>query len=102
MTLVKTLFEIEKEIKDYIDRVGGPYQAWYVGISSVPRDRLFKDHGVREKEDAWIYRTALDANTARVIEVYFLSILGTAGGSGGGDIYAKAVYAYRKNEHTKP
>jgi len=97
-----TQSQIQKEIKDYIDQVGGAYSSWYVGISENPRERLFNDHGVIEKTDRWIFRTASSSQIARSIEAYFVDTLGTDGGKGGGDEDARSVYAYKKNSHTTP
>lgn len=94
--------EIKREIKEYMHNCGGAYSSWYVGISEDPKDRLFNGHNVDKESDYWIYRTATSSEAARRIEQYFVEILGTDGGAGGGDEDAKAVYAYKKNSHTNP
>lgn len=94
--------EIISVIKEYIQKGGGGYRAWYVGISKDARDRLFNGHGVRENGDWWIYRTASSSTVAREIEHYFVNILGTDGGTGGGAEMADMVYAYKKAAHTNP
>ena len=81
---------------------GGEYSAWYVGISKDAKDRLFNDHSVREKKDNWIYRSASSSQTAREVEDYFVNTLGTDGGTGGGDETSDMVYAYKKAKHTNP
>jgi len=100
--MAKTKSEIKQEIKDYIDQNGGSYKSWYVGIAKDPKDRLFNEHSVRKDEDCWIFRTAVDSDTARDIEKYFVNDLGMDGGTGGGDEDAKSDYAYKKNSHTNP
>ena len=100
--MLQTAEDIAWEIKEYIDKWGAPYSSWYVGIATDLQKRLFNDHGVNEKTDAWIYRYAVDSETARRIESYFVETLGTDGGTGGGDESSKAVYAYKKNSHTNP
>lgn len=100
--MAKNEWEIRREIKEYIGKWGAPYSSWYVGIAEDPKERLFDDHGVKEKTDAWIFRYAEDVETARRIEKYFVDTLGTDGGTGGGDENTKAVYAYKKNSHTNP
>ena len=102
MCLAKTEAQIKEEIKSYIKKCGGNYPTWYVGISEDPRDRLFNQHNVDEKNDYWIFRTASSTDVARRIERYFVDILGTDGGLGGGDVDARAVYAYKKKAHTDP
>jgi hypothetical protein len=94
--------KIIQEIKDYITRLGGLSSAWYIGIARNPRLRLFNDHAVNEKNDEWIFRTASNSDSARNIEQYLIEQLGTAGDTGGGDEYTKAVYAYKTNLHTNP
>ncbi len=94
--------QVKSEIKNHIDNVGGAYSAWYVGISKNARDRLFNDHAVDENTDAWIYRSAANTDVARRIETYFVDVLGTDGGPGGGDDDADQVYAYKKKAHTNP
>jgi len=97
-----TEFEIKADIKDHMDKNGGYYPNWYVGVSKEPRERLFNGHSVEEKRDAWIYREATNSIVARRVEKYFCDIVGTDGGSGGGDEDACYVYAYKKNSHTRP
>lgn len=92
--------QIIAEIKAYIGNRGGSYSSWYVGIASNPRQRLFNDHCVDEKSDAWIYREAVNADAARTAEDYFVNKLSTSGDTGGGDYSTKFVYAYKKASHT--
>jgi len=96
--------EILAEIKSYIDKNSGSYNYtnWYVGISKNPMDRLFNGHGVKEKDDLWIWRQASSPDAARKIESYFMNILKTDGGAGGEEEEADWVYAYSKNSYTKP
>jgi hypothetical protein len=94
--------EIINAFEEYIQKGGGGYKSWYVGISSNARDRLFNQHKVREEGDWWIYKTATSSQVAREIESYFVGIRGTDGGLGGGDENADMVYAYRKAAHTNP
>ena len=93
--------QITQDIKNYIDRGGGYYSGWYVGIAADPRSRLFNDHAVQEQGDSWIFRTATTSEGARAVEQYLLG-LGIDGGPGGGDDSSRAVYAYKKSYHTSP
>ncbi len=93
--------KIIKEIEDYVSKCGGSFSSWYVGIAENPRDRLFNEHNVSEKNGNWIYRSTSSSATARNIEQYFLD-LGMDGGSGGGDYLSKAVYSYKKTYSTNP
>ena len=100
--MAKSKQEIINDIKNYIQKGGGGYSAWYVGISKDARDRLFNGHNVREKGDWWIYSQASSAQVAREIEDYFVNTLGADGATGGGDETADMVYAYEKAAHTNP
>lgn len=98
--MAKSKKTIISEIKEFMKKWGGNYSDWYVGIASDPRKRLFTEHNVDEKKDAWIYRKCDNSDIAREIEEYFVEILGTDGGAGGGDETTKYVYAYKKAPHT--
>lgn len=87
------------EIDVYIRQCGGDYPCWYVGIAADPRARLFSDHNVREKGDAWIFRGYPSHLAARAAERFFLS-RGCKGGPGGGDEHSRFLYAYRRGPHT--
>ena len=91
--------QIISDITNHIRECGGRYLDWYVGIASDPRKRLFEDHNVDEKNDAWIIRDAESEAMARKIEKYFLD-LGCKGAGGGGDYSTHYVYAYKINSHT--
>jgi hypothetical protein len=98
--MAMTRQEIIIEIKFHMDRHGGNYSDWYVGIASNPRDRLFNAHNVDEKNGTWIYREAENSSSARDIEDYFVNTLKTDGGTGGGDYSSRYVYAYKKTFYT--
>ncbi|GLV14738.1 hypothetical protein Heshes_24220 [Alicyclobacillus hesperidum] len=100
--MAKSEETIKSEIDAHIQQCGGAYSNWYVGIAADARDRLFSDHTVDEKKDAWIYRNAENSTVARRIEKYFIETLGTDGGPGGGSDQTTYVYAYKKNAHTEP
>lgn len=88
------------EIQNFLTKYGGNYRDWYSGIALNPRQRLFSDHNVIEKSDAWIYRDCSTASEARVVEKYFLN-KGCIGDEGGGDWLSKYVYAYKISSHSK-
>lgn len=90
-----------QDIDNHIRNNGGAYSTWYAGIATYPRARLFTDHGVAEKTDAWIYEDCVTETSARKVEEHFLA-KGCDGDTGGGDSSTKYAYAYKKNSHTKP
>jgi hypothetical protein len=88
------------EIENYIAKCGGAYREWYCGIASDPRQRLFIDHSVDEKNDIWIFRDCGNESSARDSERYFLN-KGCKGDEGGGDWQTKYVYAYKITSHSR-
>ena len=100
--MLKTKEDVISEIKAHIIKCGGSYFSWYVGIAQDAERRLFLDHKVNKNNDAWIYRKAASSYEARQVERYFIEVLGTDGGTGGGDETSNIVYAYKKKSHTNP
>ena len=98
----KTKQEIINDLDAHMKDGGGGYPAWYVGIASDARDRLFNNHKVKEKGDSWVYRQTSFSGVAREIEDYFVNTLGTDGGAGKGVVFTDMVYAYKKASHTDP
>jgi hypothetical protein len=98
--MINTKESIKADIEAYMQKRGGSYSDWYVGIASDPKQRLFNDHNVDEKNGAWIYRKADSSSVAREVEECFVNTLGTDGGSGGGDYSTNYVYAYKKTSYT--
>lgn len=96
--MAKSKQEIISDIDAHIKKGGGGYGAWYVGISEDAEKRLNK-HNAKEW---YIYRQASSSQVAREIEIYFVNVLGTDGGTGGGDENTDMVYAYKKTADTDP
>ena len=84
----------------YIGKHGAPYSAWYSGVASDPRTRLFTDHSVDEKFGLWIYHALTTDTEARQVESHFLA-KGCKGAPGGGDRSSRYVYAYRVTQTTR-
>ena len=93
---------IINDIENHIENNGVDYRNWYVGIAKDPKDRLFNDHNVPEKNHAWIYRKVDSVDVARSVEKYFIEQHHTDGAPGGGDELSKFVYAYKKASFTNP
>jgi hypothetical protein len=85
---------IISDIDTYIAEGGGGYPAWYCGIAANPRDRLFNDHRVAEKNGLWIYRDCGTDTVARQVERYFLQ-RGCQGGRSGGNRSTRYIYSYK-------
>lgn len=89
------------EFEEYMEKNGGYYSDWYVGITDNPQKRLFQDHNVKEKNDQWLFQHCGSASDAAEVVKYFLK-KGCDGKSGGGDYNTTYAYAYKKNSRTKP
>lgn len=97
---VTTAQQAVLDIENHVRQCGGQPREWYVGIASDVRHRLFVDHNVNEKNDAWIHRDCATDTAARSVENYFHN-RGYDGGPGGGDRTTRHVYAYRKTSSTR-
>ena len=86
-----------KFIHDY----GETYYQWYIGITADPEKRLFNDHMVNRKNDAWKYENAGSEKNARTIEKYLIDKFGAQGDTENGDSSATYIYAYRISDTTK-
>lgn len=83
----------------HIQRNGGQYSSWYVGISKDPNDRLLNGHNASSQRNAARYWDAGTADAARTVERLFLG-QGCRGGWGGGDDSARYVYVYKIDHMT--
>ena len=93
--------QIITEINAYMQKFTGRANSdWYVGIAAAPRDRLFIDHCVDEKNGVWIFRQAASDSCAREVESAYHAA-GFDGGPGGGDRTTVFVYAYLKTRSTE-
>lgn len=98
MTLIDNIPLIDA-ITQHIQRQGGGYSKWYVGITDDRQRRLHTEHNVPLKGAWYILRTAMDKNAAEMIEKYFLD-QGCQGAQGGGNEKSKIVYAYLITSNT--
>jgi len=97
----KTAHQIFGGIKGYIDKQGEPYHAWYGGIASDLKTRLFIHHNVSEANGKWVYDQCSTNQDARDVVAALLN-LGCDGGSGDEDQSSTYIYAYLKTPNTKP
>ena len=95
---MKTVKEIIEEILAYMDSFGYPLSEWYVGITDNIQRRLHDEHGVPKENYWYIAIPAVSDSDARVVEKYFLEIMKTKGGGGGGKTVF--VYAYLTSKNT--
>jgi hypothetical protein len=100
--MIKSKEQVIEAIWTHMQKRGGEYGDWFVGIGAKPRDCLFQEHHVRRNGAHWILRRTDSSRTAHDVLDYFVNILATDYGDGTGDGAAGAVYAYRKSDHTRP
>jgi len=98
--MAKTKETIIEEMEDYMEKCGGTYSDWYVGITGDTNQRLFGDHNVDKEKGQWCRKEAYSSDDARDIEKYFLDECGTDGGPGGGNDDSVYVYAFKKTNYT--
>lgn len=84
---------LKKSKKEY-------WQDFYVGITNDIERRLFSEHNVTRKGTWWIYREAIDKDTAQAVEEYYLA-KGMRGDTGGGTDDSSFVYCYEITSNTK-
>jgi hypothetical protein len=87
------------EIKYYIQKGGGDYSAWYVGIGNDAEDMF---HGYKMESYRWMYKRVCSSESAREIRDYCINTLGTDGDACRGDDSADIVYVYKKKAHIVP
>jgi hypothetical protein len=94
--------EIINEILSHIQNHcnGKLFKNYYVGITNNMENRLFGDHNVPRKGHCYIYREAVNIDSARIAEEGLLA-KGMKGGSGGGDDDSVFVYCYEIGNSTK-
>ena len=85
------------ELKYYIQKGGGDYSAWYVGICNDAENMLF---GHKVGGYWWMYKRACSSKSAREIRDYFINTLCTDGDARRGDDSADIVYVYKKEART--
>ena len=98
---IQTTQTIYDEMIAHMQREGGRPSSWYAGITEDIDARLFGDHNVPRKGHWFVYRRAQSHQAARAVERALLQY-GCDGGTGGGDVDARFVYAYKKTSITIP
>ncbi|MDD4271339.1 MAG: hypothetical protein PHF50_00880 [Patescibacteria group bacterium] len=98
--MAETKDTIINAIKNFISQNGGKSSDYYVGVTSDPEKRLFDEHKV-SRNGVYDYWEAISADFARAAEKYYVELIGTDGGTGGGDGYSKYVYIYEKTSYTE-
>ena len=88
--------DLVAEFEKYIEQNGccSAGRGRYAGVTSDPRRRLFRQHGVHRNDAARTYAKAPSDDDARAIERHLIE-KGAKGRSRGGDESAIHVYAYR-------
>ena len=91
----------QKIVSGIVNKIGNDRaSAWYVGIATDPKTRLFRNHNVDEKHGRWIFYYAGSEADARDTERCLLERYGFRGGTGGGE-NPRFVYAYKITAATR-
>lgn len=92
--MAKDFQTIINDINNHLSKSGRRfYSDFYIGITNNVERRMFIEHNVVKEKSWWIYRTAINSETARKIENYFLE-KGMRGDNGGGNDTSNIVYCY--------
>ncbi len=92
--MAKDFQTIINDINNHLSKSGRRfYSDFYIGITNNVEHRMFIEHNVVKEKSWWIYRTAINSETARKIENYFLE-KGMRGDNGGGNDTSNIVYCY--------
>ena len=86
--------EIIDEFKNFIQRKGGNYSDWYIGLGREPEDLFFHVQNLDDR--CWIYKCIYDPQVARQILDYFINTLGTKETVSSADATADIIYVYKR------
>ena len=92
--------EIVDAFIKFIHNFGDAYYQWYVGIAADPEQKLFNDHFVNRKNDAWKYENAGSVKNALTIEKYLVEKFGAQADEDSAELNTTYVYAYRISDTT--
>lgn len=96
----KSKSEIIKDILGHLNKSPKQYYSdFYIGITNDIERRLFGEHNVSKQNGWWIWREAIDKETAQEVEEYFLE-QGMQGDTGGGNNETIYVYCYEVTNYT--
>ena len=94
--LIKSEINIKLDIKSYMDRCGGDYSDWQVGLAEV-NDPKLKDLSANIIDGRWIFNTASSGKTASHV-LRFLLNLGANGGTTLDTVNSeRVIYAIKNN-----
>ena len=92
--MAKTFEQIVNDIDSHLEKSKKQYYSdFYIGITNDVNRRLFGEHNVPKDNSWWIYRQAVDKDTAQKVEEYYLN-KGMQGDTGGGTEETLFVYCY--------
>ncbi|CAA7624710.1 conserved hypothetical protein [Magnetospirillum sp. LM-5] len=97
----KSRSDIIGDVEDFVDRNGGNFADFFVGVTGAPKQMLFSQHKLKDKGDAWISRLAKDELDAHDVVEYFRSTRGAKSRKKEvveTDLY---VYAFKIKPHTR-
>ena len=94
--MIKSEINIKMDIKSYMDRFGGDYKQWSVGVTHCEDPRLLEMSHARKHGKQWIFNTASNNSIAKYVFRYLLNLGAQAEELTNMD-QAKVIYAYKKS-----
>lgn len=89
---------IEQEIDSLIQKSGGSFRDWYVGLAINPRQRMFDGHNVDERSGIWTFKDAGSEIDARELMAAYVK-KGCKGGILSKDS-SRHIYLYKMTRTT--
>ena len=89
-------------IKLFMDRNGGHYDSFYVGLANDPLKHIFYSHHVDAKRDFWACYPTLSPSMNHEVLIYFTEQLKTDGVFDNFKNNSKFIYVYQKTPETDP
>lgn|GEM_PF-6972723 len=96
---MKDMHEILDEIEPYVQRMGGTFDAWRAGVTTVEKQNL-ADHGVDGSVPHLLVKANSPARARNVVR--FLLYRGMIGDLENYDKEADLIYVYKTSGKTNP
>ena len=93
--MVKSEISIKMDMKQFMDRFGGNYADWCVGVTSSDDPRLLEMAHSKAMGKWWIFNTASSGSVAKYV-AGFLQNLGADAEEIAEHQQSKVIYAYKK------
>lgn len=88
--------QIKFDCISYIKEFGADAGQWVGGSCAMPRETLFRSHGVDPACDLWLWKPALSTGAARTVARFLQGRLGVGQGKEAEVTEGRFVFLYRK------